>query len=572
MTYPIRSAFKTDESEMASEPVVETDTSKSLLEQEPNGTLPLAAAHSILTSLPIGVVAYASDGTELFRNPAATSSAREPTGLSSSLDVNESYVQIGNDSIRVEIQNATGSQVSTKPESTHEIYQDDLTGLANRRLIRKMTEQIITSAPRVDQFAFAFIDIDNFKQINDSYGHAAGDLLLLKLSDRIRELVRSSDLVARVAGDEFAILINPITSDADTFAFVERIATRLQAPFFIDGREILASASIGISIFPQHGRSYDSLNRAADSAMYAAKASKPGSVKLFDQSLIAAAEQRYEVQNKLRTALRDRLLCPVFQPKFSIRSGNVVGVEALLRYRDEQSGVHAFGEFSNIATELGVINEITEVIVAETISRIRVIDSMFGDEVSVSINIAARQATDIQFMASLTDVLEKSGFANRIILEITEDAFISTSSFQFSVLPLLKSAGLRVSIDDFGVGYSSLSALADITADEIKVDCSLISGIHNRPRSQLVLRTIESLAASLGLSVVAEGVETLDELLYLKTKTDIDVAQGFYLSKPFLLEPQRSATTHSQLRATELGRSIRSDRCRTSRTTSPSRY
>jgi EAL domain-containing protein (putative c-di-GMP-specific phosphodiesterase class I) len=248
-----------------------------------------------------------------------------------------------------------------------------------------------------------------------------------------------------------------------------------------------------------------------------------------------------ESEQRLRLAIRDRRFCCAFQPKVDIRSERVVGFEALVRWRDDDGEIQPPSSFIELAIELGLIDPITRFVLAEALRSIEHLDQEFGASTTMSVNITAKQASDVNFMRSLAETLHTSNRAERIMLELTEDALVAKSRFQTQILPMLREIGVRVSIDDFGTGYSSLSALADITADEIKVDRSFISRIHQRPRSQSVLRTIESLSHSLGMTIVAEGVETFEELAYLQGATRIRYAQGYYFSKPFFLEDASAA-------------------------------
>jgi diguanylate cyclase (GGDEF)-like protein len=415
-------------------------------------------------------------------------------------------------------------------------YIDALTGLPNRMMFEQSIEEIIAGAGAADRFALAFIDLDNFKHINDYYSHEAGDALLRKVADRIRGGLRPTDMLARLGGDEFVLLLNPVLDRDATLAAVCDISDRLKHPFFIDGHEIFASASIGLSLYPDHGTTYEILRRQADSAMYRVKGSVKGGVSVFEETMSQAATARMAVEQRLRLAIRDRCFCCAYQPKVDMRSHEVRGVEVLLRWRDELGVIQAPGDFIGLAIELGLINEITLQVLSETVRAIPDLDALFGPEISVSLNIAAKQACDVPFMAAFCDALGKTGLAPRFILELTEEAFFTKGSFQREVLPRIRAIGARVSIDDFGVGYSSLAALAEITADELKIDRSFITDIHKRPRSQIVLKAIESLGLALGMSVVAEGVETVEELAYLLAATQIRCAQGYYFARPMLID------------------------------------
>jgi c-di-GMP phosphodiesterase Gmr len=416
---------------------------------------------------------------------------------------------------------------------------DDLTGLPNRIRIREHVDRILRDQNR--RFALAFIDLDNFKHINDYYSHAVGDALLSKIARRIAGRLRASDMLARISGDEFLLLLDPIGDSAQIGTVVEQILGDLKQPFHIEAFEVFTSASIGVSVHPDHGLTYEELRRNADSAMYRAKGEAKGNAVYFDLNMGRAITARMELEQRLRLAIRDRRFCCAFQPKVDIRSGETVGFETLVRWRDDEGEIHPPSSFIDLAIELGVIDTITHFVLAETLRSIEILDQEFGSSTSFSVNVAAKQASDLNFMLAFAEILKASKFAPRIMLELTEDAFVAKNQFQLQVLPTLREIGVRVSIDDFGTGYSSLSALADITADELKVDRSFISAIHERPRSQSVLRAIESLGQALGMTIVAEGVESLEELVYLQAATRIHHAQGYYFSKPFFLEEAAGA-------------------------------
>jgi cyclic di-GMP phosphodiesterase Gmr len=414
-------------------------------------------------------------------------------------------------------------------------YYDELTGLATRRLIESRVGELLALEDR-PRFALVFFDVDNFKNINDYYGHAVGDALLKLFAQRIGFHQRDTDLLGRMSGDEFMLLLNPIETENEIAEFISALLDRLKAPYLIDGSEVFASASIGISCFPDHGRTYETLCQNADVAMYRAKSRTKGTFALFDTSMERETAERIQHEQALRLAIQDRQFCCAFQSKVDIRTQEVRGVEALVRLRNENGLLQAPGTFIDIATELGLIDRLTHLVLDEIMASIDQIDAAFGAQSSISINVAAKQAGNCDFMRSFAHALEATGCPTRVMVEVTEDAFLSKSEFQTDILPLLRRIGVGVSIDDFGVGYSSLSALADITADEIKIDRSFITDIHKRPRSQSILKAIESLSEALGMVVVAEGIETFEELAYLQAATKIRYGQGYYFAKPILLE------------------------------------
>lgn len=420
---------------------------------------------------------------------------------------------------------------------------DELTGLPNRIFVQQRVEQLLQRKDSNARFALAFIDIDNFKHINDYYNHTVGDVLLVQIARRIRKRLRETDVLARISGDEFLLIVDPVGGDQDLHAFIGEILSDLKQPFHIKAFEIFTSASIGMSIYPEHGTSYESLRRSADNAMYRAKHEAKGDVVYFDAVMAQELTTRMEIEQRLRLAIRDHKFCCAFQPKVDILTQDVIGFETLVRWRDDDGEIHPPGEFIGLAIELGLIDPITNFVLEETVRSIERLDDAFGSGTCISINVAARQAGDLGFMGPFIQALKQTGYAERLMIELTEDAFTSKSRFQAEVLPMLREIGVRVSIDDFGTGYSSLSALADITADEVKVDRSFITDIHRRPRSQSVLRAIESLAQALGMTIIAEGVETFEELAYLRAATRIRQAQGFYFAKPLYLEELTSTRT-----------------------------
>src|SRR5882724_1712872 len=449
-------------------------------------------------------------------------------------------------------------------------YYDELTGLPTRRVIEHRVNTLLTRDGAQDNvqghFALAFLDVDNFKHINDYYGHAIGDALLIEMAKRLGMDLRESDILSRISGDEFMLLLNPIQNEAEVAEFIDFILQRMKAPFFIDDSEIFASTSIGVSLYPEHGRSYDVLRQNADIAMYRVKNSGRGAAAFFDSSMEREAQARTKVEQSLRLAILEKRFCCAFQPKVDIRTKEVKGIEALVRLKDDEGVIQAPGTFINLAVELGLIDELTHLVLAEIVKSIDLIDETFGPDTSISINVAAKQACNPQFMRPFALALEATGFPERFMIEVTEDAFVAKTHFQTDILPVFRKLGVGISIDDFGIGYSSLSALADITADEIKIDRSFITDIHNRPRSQGILRAIESLSEALGMTVVAEGIETFEELAYLQAATKIRYAQGYYFSRPIFLEELKPAIpVASEARASMASRPVQQNRVAYSR-------
>jgi diguanylate cyclase (GGDEF)-like protein len=424
-------------------------------------------------------------------------------------------------------------------------YYDELTDLPTRRVIEHRAASLLKPDADRQKFALAFLNIDNFKHINDYYGHGIGDALLVEVAKRLGRGLRQTDMLSRISGDEFLLLLSPIQGEGEVAEYIRLTQQRLTAPFFIDGSEIFASTSIGVSLYPDHGSSYDVLCQNADIAMYRVKSDGKGAVAFFNASMEREAQARMRIEQSLRLAILEKRFCCAFQAKVDIRTQAIKGIEALVRLRDDEGVIQAPGTFINLAVELGLIDELTFLVLAEIVKSIDLINATFGAETTISINVAAKQAGNAEFMRSFALALEGTGFPGRFMIEVTEDAFVAKTHFQTEILPIFRKLGVGISIDDFGIGYSSLSALADITADEIKIDRSFITDIHKRPRSQGILRAIESLSEALGMTVIAEGIESFEELAYLQAATKIRYAQGYYFAQPIFLEELRPAIPYA---------------------------
>ncbi|WP_424932555.1 putative bifunctional diguanylate cyclase/phosphodiesterase [Amaricoccus macauensis] len=495
--------------------------------------------HEILAAAPLGLELRAPDGTvRRLSGPAP-----EEADLSQSSDTGTPRyrrehlsVPIGGEDYELSFHVDRRIDADREEELIRRVYFDELTGLPKRVLMEESVATLIRSDP--GPFALAFLDLDGFKNINDYYGHNVGDQLLTALSRRIQGMLRPTDVLGRLSGDEFLLLLTPVSGRDELALDLDWLSERLKEPLIVDGFEIFPSASIGVCTYPDDGMTYDQLRTNADRAMYASKATAKGTVCFYNPSIEHAAAERNRQEQRLRLMIRDRRVTCAYQPKVNFRTGAITGVEVLMRWYDEDGAMHGPGDFLMLAAELGLLDAITHHILERTIASIDQINEAFGRDSSISINVAACQAGDFEFMQGLVNALEASGFADRFMLELTEEAFLPSTSFQAHILPLIRSVGARVSIDDFGVGYSSLSSLAAITADEVKVDRSFITNVHSRPRSQSILRAIEALATSLGMNIIVEGVEKIEELAYLKAETGIDCAQGFCFSRPlFLSDP-----------------------------------
>ena len=430
--------------------------------------------------------------------------------------------------------------VRFEQELTQFAYYDQLTDLANSVLLQQSISnairQDVQSGKPEDNFACVILDLNRFKQINDYYGHQVGDKVLKQCGARIQRLLQSSAIVGRVSGDEFMLMIHQAADMIALRTTVEQIFREIQRPFMVDGHEIFSSCAIGVSIYPEHGKDFEKLRRNASNAMYRAKTMANGGIIFFDSSLGDSSASKMELEQRLHQAIRHNEFICVLQPKINIRSATVEGFEALVRWRDEDGAVHMPGVFIGTAIEIGLIDDITNFMLQSALNAFPKLDDVYGPDTCISINISARQACDRFFMAALSNSLLRNKYANRIIFEITEDALVTTNEFRTHVLPLLVGAGIKLSIDDFGSGYSSLGMLAEIAPEELKIDRSLIANIHQQPRNQSIVRAIESLAQNFGMRLVAEGVETKAELDYLQRYTVTNMVQGYYFAQPMFFD------------------------------------
>lgn len=424
-------------------------------------------------------------------------------------------------------------------EIRRHILHDYLTGLPNRVLAKEIVENTIRSNHNARRFVLAVLNIDDFKQINDYHGHVFGDYVLATVARRVRDVLRPTDTLARISGDEFMLLLDPVNNAAIGDRVLDKIIQVVREPLRFEGRELFVSCSIGAAFFPQHGHDYESLGRAADNALSRIKAEHRGSAGFFDFDLDGSRSVVIDLELRLRAAVRRKgSFRAAYQPKVCLNdldSPQVIAFEALVRWVEDDK-IHLPGLFIEAAARIGLLNDITMDVIDAIAADLPALRQCYGKELSINFNVSALQLADDDFIAQMLARIDGHGIAPALVLELTEDALVARQQFQENVLPKLRKSGLRVSIDDFGTGYSSLSMLADITADECKIDRAFVSSIHERKRSQSVLKAIDSVCNALSISTVAEGVETLEELEYLLRNTAIRIVQGYYYGRPAFVE------------------------------------
>src|SRR4051794_18261321 len=413
----------------------------------------------------------------------------------------------------------------------HQALHDALTGLPNRTLFSHRIEQVLNAGRRADRIAAVMlIDLDHFKEINDTLGHHAGDRLLQEVAERLDASLDEQHTVARLGGDEFGVLLPDLAGPDEASAVAQELLNQLREPFSIDGLTLEVDASIGIACAPEHGNDVEQLNQRADIAMYAAKEGGRGYV-LFEPQLDRYSPRRLSLAGSLRAAIADGEIVLFFQPKAELTSGKIVGVEALARWQHPRLGLIGPSEFVPIAEQTGLIGPLTSHVLEQALRQVRRWSEQ-GEELSVAVNLSARSFLDAQLAVEIPRLLEATGVDARLLeLEITESMLMIDPARAKATLERLSAIGLSLSVDDFGTGYSSLANLKRLPVDGIKIDKSFVIDMPHDASDAAIVRSTIDLAHNLGLRVVAEGVESHEAWRRLED-LGCDLAQGFHVSRP----------------------------------------
>ena len=416
-------------------------------------------------------------------------------------------------------------------------YHDALTGLPNRLLAQDRFGQAMAFADRgKSKLALLFLDLDHFKTINDSLGHAVGDALLKQVAQRLAECVRETDTISRQGGDEFIVLLPDLADAEATAPVLLKMLERLQAPFYADNNELATSVSIGIAIYPDDGNDFETLQKKADTAMYRAKDAGGNIYRFFDEQMNVEAVEHLSLRNGLRRALERDELVLHYQPQINLRSGKVVGAEALIRWRHPELGMMAPGRFIPIAEESRLIIPIGEWVLREACRQAVAWRQEGLPALTMAVNLSAVQFKRGDLEQTVISALESSGHDPAALeLEMTESILIGNSSAALATVTRLKSMGITISIDDFGTGYSSLSYLKRFAVDKLKIDQSFVRDLATDPEDAAIVLAIVQMAKSLGLTTIAEGVE--DEAMLKRLRLyQCDEAQGYLFARPMPAE------------------------------------
>ena len=446
-------------------------------------------------------------------------------------DDNDKVVQILN--VLVDITERKQYEASLVRQASY----DSLTNLPNRGLAMDRLGQAIARARREDYMvALMFVDLDNFKKVNDTLGHAAGDELLVKMGEHLSACIRESDTVARLGGDEFLIILPDLKAVGHYEIVAQKILDRCSLPFDLCGHEVVVTASIGVALYPNDGETPDMLMRNADSAMYRSKSKGKNTFQFFAPDMDGLAHQHLILENQLRRALSNDELALRYQPVLDAQDGSLVGMEALLRWRHPKMGWIPPGKFIPLAEESGLIVPIGEWILETACRDVMVLNEKLGKDLFVAVNVSARQFANQKLLEAVNKALGSTGLApSSLELEVTEGVVLDHVPENKEILCALSELGVRLSIDDFGTGYSSLSYLKKFPFDTLKIDRAFINNIHEDPENAALTMAIIAMAHALGLRVIGEGVETEAQADFLR-EGKCDYLQGYHYSRALSLE------------------------------------
>jgi diguanylate cyclase (GGDEF)-like protein/PAS domain S-box-containing protein len=508
--------------------------------QKLNELLGLPAAHELKGASPRELVACIVDAGLISRSTAERAVA----------DLEARLAGGGTDDINVGMENGRTLELTVQPMESggmvllvediterkaaearinHLARFDALTGLPNRTILRNRMDEALAQCRRDSMCAVHFIDLDQFKQVNDTLGHTRGDLLLVAVAERLRTAVRETDVIARFGGDEFVVLQASIKSLDECSALAARILRAVHGTYELDGHVAMVSASSGISVAPRNGTEADQLLRNADMALYRAKAERRGTWRWFEPEMEADAQARRNLELDLRQATESEAFELYYQPLFDLRTRRIVACEALLRWPHRERGMVSPAEFIPVAEEMGLIVEIGNQVLRKACLEC----GRWPDDVRVAVNLSSIQFSRSNIPALVRETLAATNLpAHRLEIEITETTLLQDTRRTRAELRQLEALGVRISLDDFGTGYSSLSYLHSFPLHKVKIDQSFLQDLGDNERRLTLLRGMARLSAELGLRVTVEGVETEEQLALVAAEDSVDEVQGYLLGRP----------------------------------------
>lgn len=412
-------------------------------------------------------------------------------------------------------------------------YHDNLTGLPNRWYFETRLESALEEAKQRNMLiAVMFIDLDRFKLINDSLGHMTGDILLKDMAKRLSANLNNGEFLARQGGDEFIVFLTDLDNKEKAEERVFSIHQLIQVPFLINNNEYLLSSSIGISLFPNDGATIEELIQHADIAMYSAKEVGKNGFQFYNQTQLQEINDVVKIEAQLRKALQQNEFTLHYQPLIDLFTKKIIGMEALVRWKNPELGLISPSEFIPLAEEIGVIVKLGEWVLKESCVQARILSDLMNSPMRVAVNISSKQFQDEHFVDIVQHALEETGLApNQLELEITESVSLGNMDHVILKLNMLKKLGITIAIDDFGTGYSSISYLKHLPIDTLKIDQSFVRNMLGSSKDRALVESVISLSKSFGFNVTAEGVETLEQLNILQA-FNCGQAQGYYFSKP----------------------------------------
>jgi len=419
------------------------------------------------------------------------------------------------------------ARISAELEARNLARHDPLTGLPNRRFFAEKLDEYLRGASDTQRLAVLMLDLDGFKMVNDMYGHAAGDTALSEFARRVAALLRPDSILARIGGDEFAIIMHKIESLDDPTNLARRIAATVADPFVIDDTAAEFGVGVGIAIAPNDGTDSDELVRRADRALYRAKAAGRSSVRFFEPEMDTYVERRIQIERELRSAIASNVIVPHYQPLVSLDGNRIIGFEALARWESDSLGYIPPDVFIPIAEQTGLINAL-----GDQIFRRACLDAnAWPADFVLAFNVSPIQLRDPMLGVRLLGILGQTGFSpRRLEIEITESAFVENIGVTQTVIDDLRRAGVRIALDDFGTGYATLTQLMSFHLDKIKIDRSFVSCLDKSNDSLVIVRAILGLAKGFGLTTTAEGVEDAEQLACLKANGCAE-GQGYLFGK-----------------------------------------